>query len=76
MTEIAPDTPESLGPDLDPPASPFPDTPAGDLLRQIDEAERSAANARTAADQYLAAAEQAEARLASLRAQLEALEAG
>ncbi|MFJ3383991.1 MULTISPECIES: hypothetical protein [unclassified Curtobacterium] len=73
MAEIAPDDENSLGPDLDPPADPFPPGPRGDLLRQIDQVNNAAINSRAIAAQYTAAAEQNEARLVELQAELDAL---
>lgn len=72
-TELAPDDDDSLGPDLDPPVDPFPATPRGDVLRQINALTIATANARAIAEQYAATVQVNEGRLADLRAQLDAL---
>lgn len=73
MSEVAPDDENSLGPDLEPPVNPFPSTPRGELLRQIDALTVATANARSIAEQYLATAKFNDERMAVLQSQLAAL---
>jgi hypothetical protein len=73
MSEIAPDDENSLGPDLDPPVDPFPPTPRGNLLRQIDVLTVATANARRLAQQYAETADANDERIAALYAELAAL---